>query len=269
VEKQFGVSNLLIKDESKNPFGTFKDRRNAMAIEKAMEERVDKLVLITSGSAGHSLARLAEGTGIKVVCVVDMATNSNIKKNLEKYSYRVVEADLSQNILKTEDIIELARETNDEVILDVTNGYHAAFQSIVTEVKDQAPGYLVTPLGSGEAFVGLYQGLKRHRLKTILVGAGVHHISDHELELRALPSVADKLYTPYTPYRKMIMSILEEGNQYVHLSEKEIIEAYEKLGPAISCEPSSATAFASLPKLDCSKDSKVLVVNSGKTVWAK
>lgn len=269
LEEEFGICNLLVKDESKNPFGTFKDRRNALAIDEAMEERVDKIVLITSGNAGYSLARLAEGTDMKVVCIVDVATNPGIRESLEEYSYRVIEVDLSHKILQTEDVVKLARETSDEVILDVTNGYHTAFQSIVTEIKKEVPDYLITPLGSGEAYVGLYQGLKKHRLKTILIGAGVHQLRDHELELHVHPSIADKLYTPYTPYRKKIMSILEEGNLYFHLSDEQIIDAYKKINSAISCEPSSAAAFAALPKLDIDKDSKVIVVNSGKGIWAE
>lgn len=267
--KQFGASNLLVKDESKNPFGTFKDRRNSLVIEKAIEQKVDKTVLITSGNAGYSLARLAEGTGIKVVCVVDDKINFNIKKSLRKYSYGVVEVDLTERILPTEDVVRLARERSDEVILDVTNHYDVAFQSIVAEIRDEAPDYLVTPLGSGEAFVGLYDGLKKHKLKTILVGAGVHYLRDHELELSVFQSIADKLYTPFTPYRRKIMSILEEGNLYFHISEKQIKDAYERVSHTCSCEPSSAAAFASLPMLDVSKDSKVVVVNSGRGVWAE
>jgi len=193
-------------------------------------------------------------------------TNSGIRKNLENYSYRVIEVDLSRKILQPEDVMELARETSDEVIRDVTNECHTAFQSIVTEMKEEAPDYLITPLGSGEAYVGLYQGLKKHRLKTKLVGGGVHHLRDHELSLRACPSIADKLYTPFTPYRKKIMSILEEGHLYLHLSEKQIKDAYNKVKSLISCEPSSAAAFAALPKLNINKDSKVIVINSGKGI---
>jgi len=267
--RQFGAVNLLVKDESKNPFGTFKDRRNALVIDQAIEEHVDKLALITSGNAGYSLARLAQGTGLKVVCIADLAIDPDIRKELERYSYKVVAVDLKKKIFPTEDVFGLARETSDEVILDVTNGYHAAFQSIVTEIEEEAPDYLVTPVGSGEAFVGLYEGLKRYRLKTILVGVGVHHKSNHELKLQATPSIADKLYTPYTPYKKRIERILEEGNLYIHVSDEQIIKAYKNINLEISCEPSSAAAFASLPELDVSKSNKVVVVSSGKGIWAQ
>jgi threonine synthase len=262
-----GISNLLVKDESKNPFGTFKDRRNSLAIDKAIEQKVNKVVLITSGNAGYSLARLAEGTGIKVVCVIDSNLNSDIKKSLGKYSYKLVELDLTQRILHTRDVQRLARETSDEEVLDVTNHYDAAFQSIVAEIKDENPDYLVTPLGGGEAFVGLYNGLKKYRLKTTLVGAGVHRLQDHELRLRAYPSIADMLYTPFTPYRKKIISILKEGHIYFHISEKLIKSTYVKVRHFCCCETSSAAAFASLLKINAKEKSKIIVVNSGKGTW--
>jgi threonine synthase len=267
--RQFGVTNLQVKDESKNPFGTFKDRRNVLVMDRAIQQHADKVVIITSGNAGYSLARLAEKTSIKVVCVVDVAISSGIKESLKRYAYRVIEVDLNERILPTEDVIRLARERSDEVVLDVTNNYEDAFQSIAAELRHDAPDYLVTPLGSGEAYAGLYQGLKKHRLKTTLVGAGVHQLRDHELLLQAKPSIADKLYTPFTPYRKKIISILGEGNLYFHVSDRQIIDAYKKIGPVYSCEPSSAAAFASLPKLSINKDSKVVVINSGKGIWAE
>jgi len=272
LEKQFGITNLLVKDESINLFGTFKDRRNVLAIDRAMEKHVDKLAIITSGNAGNSLARLAEGTGIKVVCVVDKSLNSNIRKSLEKYSYRVIEVNLSEKRFEPKDVIELTRETGDEVIWDVTNGYDAAFESIVMEIKEEAPDWLITPLGAGEAFVGLHKGLKKYLPKTKLVGAGVHRLREHKLELRARPSKADKLYTPYTPYQEDIEKILNESsreNLYVHLSDKQIMNVYRRISSKISCEPSSAAAFASLPKLDIGRESKVVVVNSGKGIWTE
>jgi cysteine synthase/SAM-dependent methyltransferase len=247
----FNIPNLLVKDESKNPFGTFKDRRSELVIDRA-KDYVDKLVLITSGNAGYSLARFAEGTNIKVVCVVDKISHTTRNK-LEKFSYKVIDLDLSKKIFGPEEVIAMARESDEEVIWDVTNGFHQAFQSIVREIKTERPDWLIVPLGSGETFVGLYGGLKRFRLKTKLVGVGVKG-----------PSIADKLYTPWTPYKRKIEAILKEGHQYIQLSEEQIKDAYEKVRHIISCEPSSSVVFGALPKLGIDSKDKVIVVNSGK-----
>ena len=251
LETLFKVPNLLVKDESKNPFGTFKDRRSELVINRA-KDHVDKLVLITSGNAGYSLARFAEGSNIKVVCVVDRVSFA-VRDKLEKFSYKVIDVDLSKKIFGPEEIIAMTRESDEEVIWDVTNGFHEAFQKIIEEIKDERPDWLIVPLGSGEAFVGLYEGLKRFRLKTKLVGVGVKG-----------PSIADKLYTPWTPYKRKIEAILKEGHRYIKLSEEQVKDAYERVKDIVSCEPSSSVVFGSLPELGIDSNDKVIVINSGK-----
>lgn len=267
LEELYGIPNLLIKDESKNPFGTFKDRRNKLAIEKAVEEHVDKLALITSGNTGYSLARIAKGTGVKVVCIIDRMVDTHIEKLLKKFSYGVIKIDLSQRIFQTEDIIARARETSHEVIRDATNGYHMAFQAIIGEIEQEDPDWLIIPVGSGEGYCGLYEGLKKYRMKTKLVGAGIHKLRNNRLDLCEGPSIADKLYTPFTPYQRRIEAILKEGHSYIQLSEEQISRAYEEVHSMISCEPSSAAAFAALPEMDIAKENKVIIINSGKGVW--
>ena len=252
LEVLFKVPNLLVKDESKNPFRTFKDRRSELVIDRARDENVDKLVLITSGNAGYSLARFAEGTNIKVVCVVDRVSFT-VRNKLEKSSYKVIDLDLSKKIFGPEETIAMVRESDEEVIWDVTNGFHQAFQSIVREIKTERSDWLIVPVGSGEAFVGLYEGLKKFGLKTKLVGVGVKG-----------PSIADKLYTPWTPYKRKIEAILKEGHQYIQLSEEQIKDAYEKVRHIISCEPSSSVVFGALSELDIDSKDKVIVINSGK-----
>lgn len=264
LQNIYDIPNLLIKDESRNEFGTFKDRKSKFVIEKAVKDRVNKLAIITSGAAGYSLARLAEGSGIKVVCIVDKTINHAIMELLERYSDRVIQVDWSSKIFYEHDVLALVRETTEEVIRDVTNEWHDAFQLIIKEIKKENPDWLITPVGSGESYWGLYQGLEKYKMKTKLVGAGVHRLINHRLELRADPSIADKLYTPYTPYKSRIEETLKKGHLYLQLTDEEIRDAYEKVSPLITCEPSSAAAFAALPKLNISKDDKVIVINSGK-----
>ena len=69
--KTYGIENAYIYDESKNKFGTVQDRRNTLIIREAKRLLVDKLVIVTNGERGYSLAEAARGTDIKVVCIVD------------------------------------------------------------------------------------------------------------------------------------------------------------------------------------------------------
>src|SRR3989338_5534791 len=132
LSKKFGFA-VLIKDERKNPFGTFKDRRREIIIKKEKDEQVDTLVLITSGNAGYSLGRFSQGTKIRIVNIIDKNLKKSVKEELKKYG-KIIEVNLSEKILKPEEVISLARQNDDEVILNVTNGFHEGYEKIVEEI---------------------------------------------------------------------------------------------------------------------------------------
>ena len=255
LSQKFGFA-ILIKDESKNPFGTFKDRRSEIIINRAKDEQVDTLVLITSGNAGYSLGRFSQGTKIRIVNIVDKKLKNSIKEELKKYG-EIIEVNLSEKILKPEEVISLARQNDEEVIWDVTNGFHEGYEKIVEEIKQANPNFIILPVGSGEAFVGFYNGIKKYRLKTKLIGVGIKD---------KWQSFADKLHTPWTPYKSKIQSILKEGHRIIKLDEEEIKEAYKQYKDKFDIEPSSAVVFGVLPKLKFKKEDKIILINSGKGI---
>lgn len=255
LSQRFGFS-ILIKDESKNPFGTFKDRKSEIIIKKARDEQVDTLTLITSGNAGYSLGRFSQGTNIRIVNIVDGRMKKSIKDELEKYG-EIVEVNLSEKILKPEEVISLVRQNDEEIIWDVTNGFHEGYEKIVEEVKQTNPNFIILPIGSGEAFVGFYDGIKKFKLKTKLIGVGVKD---------KWQSFAGKLHTPWTPYKSKIQSILKEGHKIIRLEEEEIKEAYKQYKGKFDVEPSSSVVFGVLPKLIFKKEDRIIIVNSGKGI---
>ncbi len=256
---EFGVRELYVKDESKNPFGTWKDRRSELILKKAKSEFVDKLCLITSGNAGFSLAGFTQNSGTKIVSIVDLNLPPSIKESLKNVCHKVIEIDLSKKILKPEEVIALARENEREVVWDVTNGYHNAFESVVDEIAVEKPDYLVCPVGSGEAYVGLFDGLVRMNLKTTLIG----------VTAKENPSFADKLHTPWTPYANKIRSILDAGHKLIELNEDEIKVAFDQVKGLVECEPSSAVVFGITSQIKLKNDDKIILVNSGKGLILK
>ena len=48
---------------------------------------------------------------------------------------KIIEIDLSEKILKPEEVISLARENDEEVIWDVTNGFHEAYEKLIEELS--------------------------------------------------------------------------------------------------------------------------------------
>jgi threonine synthase len=63
-----GVGRLLVKDESRNPTWSYKDRLAAVAVTKATELGVDTVVVSSTGNHGAAVAAYAARAGIR--CVV-------------------------------------------------------------------------------------------------------------------------------------------------------------------------------------------------------
>ena len=80
INKLYPLDTVTIKDEFSNTCGTIKDRRNSFILREANRMKVDKLVLITSGNNGYSLAKLAKNQklNIKVVAIVNTNLDVNI-----------------------------------------------------------------------------------------------------------------------------------------------------------------------------------------------
>ena len=65
LENSFGLKNLLIKDESGNPTGSFKACGLAVAVSKVVELKIKGLVIPTAGNAGGALAAYAARAGLE------------------------------------------------------------------------------------------------------------------------------------------------------------------------------------------------------------
>lgn len=249
-------ANAYMFDESVNDYGTIKDRRNKVIIEEAQRLHVDKLVLITSGNSGYSLAKMAQGTGIKVVCVVNRGLDESIKNLLNGVAYQVIEINLDQKILRPEELITIARETDEEVIWDVTNGYEDAYISIIKEIASELkPDYIACPIGSGGIFIGLIEGARHYLPKTKIIGVGTHE---------AYQSYADKLSTPWTPYARAIENAVKDGHLVYRLSENEIKNVYKKYKNYGNFEPSSAIVFGVLDMYSFKPSESIVLINSGR-----
>jgi cysteine synthase len=250
----FDQFTAYIKDESFNRYGTVKDRRNRSILSDAMRLGVDKLVLITAGSNGYSLAKLA-GDDLKVVTIIDRSLPTSIKQKLEETVYQVIEINLQHKILRPEEVISFAREREDEVIWDVTNGYEDSYASIVAELRGLDPDYIVVPVGSGGVYVGIIEAVQRYKMKTKVIGIGVQN---------TLKSYADKLHTPWTPYAKVMSRFHHLGHPIYRLTESEVKEAWQQFQHTVELEPSSAVVFAAINKHHFKPTDSVVFLNSGR-----
>ncbi len=78
--KAMGVRNLMIKDESRLPTGSFKARGMTMAISRAKELGVKRVAVPTAGNAGGAMAAYAARAGIEAYVFMPEDTPAINKK---------------------------------------------------------------------------------------------------------------------------------------------------------------------------------------------
>jgi threonine synthase len=65
--EKLGLQNLWLKDESKNPTASFKDRASAIVVARAQEIKAEVVVTASTGNAGAALAGMSAAVGQKAV----------------------------------------------------------------------------------------------------------------------------------------------------------------------------------------------------------
>ena len=63
---------LLLKDETRNPSGSFKDRLVAASMSRALEMGVEGVICASSGNAGAAVACYAANAGIPAIIVLSL-----------------------------------------------------------------------------------------------------------------------------------------------------------------------------------------------------
>lgn len=78
-----GCEALWIKDEGRNPSGTFKDRGAAVAVSRYRELGVQHVVLSSSGNAGGAWALYAARAGMACTTILPMDAQSSSRRHCE------------------------------------------------------------------------------------------------------------------------------------------------------------------------------------------
>lgn len=200
----YGVSNLLIKDETRNPTHTFKDRLAYEMIRPLLEEvRQGKIPTpITFGSIsygntaksmGYYTSMLNKMAGKEISRAVafvppeidkkvfgpntegDKVSATSVFRNISQ-TCRIVPIDLNKKIYRENDLKELAQE-HDAIIgefVDITEGLNRpAYVNIIIEIIEQqlrfSPDYVIVPFGAGILCNEVIDYVNEHKLKTKVI----------------------------------------------------------------------------------------------------
>jgi threonine synthase len=262
---QWGLPKLYLKDDSRNPTGSLKDRASAVAVARARAEGRGILACASTGNAASSLAGLCASSGLRSVIFVPEATSSAKLAQILAYGAHLVRVEGTYD-----EAFDLAAEAsrrfswysrNTGTNPYLTEGKKTAAFEIAEGLRWRAPDWLFVPVGDGCIIGSVGKGFEE--LKTLgwidslprLVGVqseGAGAIADAVVgggEVRAssgrtraegiavsLPRDADRA----------LRAIRRSGGTAIKVPDEEILDAETELARAtgVFVEPAAAAAFA-------------------------
>lgn len=283
LTKYFGLANLWIKHEEMNPTGCFKDRESALAISAAKRSGVKIVSIASSGNAALSTAAYAKKARIKCVAYVPQETTREKKELIQLFGAEL--KIIPGNYEKVYRYLADLKTKN----LNVTSGQNylrtEANKTIAFEIWEQIgmPDAVVVPAGNGGCLAGIWKGfwdLKQVGKTTKIprmIAVQVKNAAPLEKALRensetaVVANVPDSIAEGIVAEEsycspKAIKAIKESQGAVITVTDREILEALATITryESFISEPTSAAAFAALPKLPLElQDKQIVCVNTG------
>jgi threonine synthase len=292
LERQLGLSQLYVKDESNNPTGSFKARGLAAAISKAKELGVEKVIIPTAGNAGGAMAAYAARAGLKAHVFMPKDTPF---ANMEES--RIVGADVTLVDGLISDAAALAGEkARLEGWFDVSTfkepyrveGKKVMGYELAESFGWQLPDVILYPTGGGTGLVGMWKAFaeleqlgwlentRRPRFVSVqadgcapVVRAFESHATSCDFWQNA-HTIASGLRVPKSFADRLILQDLYESNgTAVAVSDEAILKSQKQLArlEGIFAAPEGAATLAALQQLIERKwvqpEERIVLFNTG------
>ena len=274
-------SNLVLKLDYFSPTYSYKDRgsKNLISYIKTNEKEFHATSINedSSGNAGASIAAYGARAGYNVNIYVPGNANENKLKQINSYGANIIKVDGTRDTVQ-----ETAEKASGFYASHILNPeFRDGIRTLAYEIflqSSRMPDNIFVPVSAGTLLSGLFSGLSHlyssgeiGRIPKI-IGVQPENISPlcsrvNELKYNPdnnLSSIADALVAKRPVLMKLMMRIMENGNNCVSVSEDEIIDARKDLAlKGFYVEYSSATVYAAYKKGHYTGKSMLILTGNG------
>lgn len=299
---KLGLKHLWLKDESRNPTASFKDRASAIVVTRARELKSEIVVTASTGNAGAALAGMSAAVGQKAVIFAPKSAPQAKVAQLLVFGAKVILVDGTYD-----DAFDLTVKAADEFGWYCRNtGYNpftvegkktAAFEiwewwleahrhwhKKDSPLDNHPPLSIFVSVGDGNIISGIHKGFKDllalgwipNMPRIIGVQAegsaaiaNAFRDNSETITPVSATTIADSISVdlPRDGVRAVRAAMQTDGT-YITVSDDEIIKAIAALGKmGIFAEPAGAAAYAGVVKATGSgvvgSDDPILVMNTG------
>lgn len=291
LAEKLGLQQLWLKDESRNPTASFKDRASAIVVARAREIKAEVVVTASTGNAGAALAGMSAAVGQQAVIFAPKSAPPAKVAQLLVFGARVMLVDGTYD-----DAFDLTVKAAQEFGWYCRNtGYNpftaegkktAAFEiwEYMQETIGTTPFTVFVSVGDGNIISGIHKGFK-DLLELGWIGsmpriigvqadgsaavANAFRAGTEEIVPVSATTLADSISVdlPRDGVRA-VRAARDSGGTYITVSDEEILSAIAELGKVgVFAEPAGATSYAGLVRAAgegvVGGDDPILVLNTG------
>ncbi|MBL8050442.1 MAG: threonine synthase [Anaerolineales bacterium] len=302
LAEKLNLKHLWLKDESRNPTASFKDRASAIVVTRAQELKSEIVVTASTGNAGAALAGMAAAVNQKAIIFAPKSAPQAKVAQLLVFGAKVILIDGSYD-----DAFDLTVKAANEFGWYCRNtGYNpftlegkktAAFEIWEWWIKAHRdwhqqdktldahpPLTIFVSVGDGNIISGIHKGFKdllalgwiENMPRIIGVQAegssaiaNAFHANTETIASVSASTIADSISVdlPRDGVRA-VRATKETNGTYIMVSDEEILQAIAELGKiGVFAEPAGAAAYAGMVKAASlhvvRSDDPILVLNTG------
>jgi threonine synthase len=276
IGDSLGVGKVYVKDDSRNPTLSFKDRKSSVAISKASEFGAHAVASMTAGNAGSSIAAYAAKAKILAyIFTIEGISESKLAKLLS-YGAHVLRTKAPTKelmtfvgeVCKRYGMMNLTAASRYNPY--VKEGAKTSTFEVYESMNRSLPDWFVIPVGGGGNLTSIYKGLRELRSLGLveriprIVGvqgrycAPVVEAFEKGLRPEEVPvvqgahTVAHSILDSWAPDGDQALRAIRETNgQALGVTDEEIIDAMKTLSKeeGLFLEPASAAPLAALRRM--------------------
>lgn len=274
VGRKIGLRNLYLKDESRNPTWSFKDRFSAVAISKGLEFGVKTTAAASTGNLGASVAAYSAKAGVPSIILTIPTVPFTMLGLMRAYGAKVVAVTTPAGRweLMSKGVREYGWYPAGTYTTPPTGnpygvqGYKTIGYELVEQLGWRSPDYIIQPTAYGEGLFGEWRGIKEFYDLGMVDSLPVMVAAEPEAggplyrstlepretiaRVQTKKSVAFSIAGSVTSYQAL-RAVKDSKGYSVLVSEEEILEAQSLIASCegILAEASSAASVAAAKKM--------------------
>ena len=302
LAKKYGLQNLWLKDESRNPTASFKDRASAIVVTRAHEIGAEIVVTASTGNAGAALAGMSAAVGQKAIIFAPKSAPPAKVAQLLIFGAKVILVDGSYDdafdlTVKCADVFGWycrntgynpftaeGKKTAAFEIWEWWQDAHAKWHEEFGAGLEHPPLTVFVSVGDGNIISGIHKGFKDlvelgwmantpHIIGVQAEGSAAisnaFHANTEAIKPVTAKTIADSISVDLPrDGARAVRAAKETGGTYVNVSDEEILYAIAELGKVgIFAEPAGAAAYAGVARAISTgvigSGNPILVINTG------